>query len=494
MPKKSLYFDSYCGYIISAILENGKLTEFNFEKSSKDCAVGNIYKGRVECVLPGMQAVFVNCGLERNCYLSSDETLPDSDNYEVGAAADLVSPLKEGDEILVQVTKLPVGKKGAKVTAHPSIIGKTLIYLPDTPFIGVSRKIADGELRQNLAYSAKKLKTENEGLVLRTAAPYVKRSQLKDEYTYLKNLYNGVLEGFKCAKVGDLLYTDYSLPIKVLRDTLSTDINEIVVGSKSLKELIERIVSLYPSQTKKTVSLHDTGRDMCDELEISKQIMSIASPRVDLDNGAYLIIENTEALTVIDVNTGKFTGDYSLEQTVYHTNILAAREIARQVKLRNIGGIVVIDFIDMTDPAHNKALVEELERALKSDKSKCTVAPMSKFGLVEFTRKRMGASSLPLITKPCRYCNEAGYTLSGEYVLISMRAKLLNIIAGGARRIRLDMNRDIYTLLLNSPLILEDLKKHEAEIYAVPHRTYHEHQITYRTDEFDIPEDAVKIT
>lgn len=480
--------------MISAITENGKVTEFNFEKSSKECAVGNIYKGRVESILPGMQAVFVNCGLERNCFLSSDEPLPDSDNYDVGTATDILPTLKEGDEIIVQVTKLPVGKKGAKVTVHPSFVGKTLIYMPDTPFIGVSRKIADGELRQNLAYSAKKIKTENEGLVLRTAAPYAKRKQLKDEYVYLKNLYNGVTETFKTAEVGALLYTDYALPIKVLRDTLSTDIDEIVVGTKSLKELIESIVNLYPSQSKKKVLLHDTGRDMMDEYGISTQILSVASPRVELDNGAYLIIEKTEALTVIDVNTGKFTGDYNLEQTVYHTNILAAREIARQVRLRNIGGIVVVDFIDMNDSAHNRALVQELELALKSDKAKCNVSPMSKFGLVEFTRKRIGASPLSLITKPCRYCNQAGYTFSAEYILLDMRAKLLNIIADGANKIRLDMNKDIHKLLLESQLLLEDLKIRGAEIYAVPHRTYHEQQIVYKTDEFNIPDDAVKIT
>ena len=491
--RKTLYFDSFCGFIISVIAENGKVTEFNFEKRKKECAVGDVYKGRVENVLSGMQAAFVNCGLERNCYLSAEEKLPDSENYDVGEQQDLISSLKEGDEILVQVTKLPVGKKGAKVTAHPSFIGKCLIYMPDTPFVGVSRKIADEELRHNLVYSAKRLRCEGEGLVVRTAAPYAKRNTIRDEYSYLKNLYKEVLETFKTAKVGQLIYTDSALHIRVLRDILSSDIDEIIVGTRELKEQIEGLINLYPQQARKTVYLHDTGRDMLEERGISEQILSIISPRVELENGAYLIIEKTEALTVIDVNTGSFTGDYNLEQTVYHTNMLAAREIARQVRLRNIGGIIVVDFIDMTNPAHNKALVEELERALKSDKAKCSVSPMSKFGLVEFTRKRMGASPLPLMIKPCKYCNEAGYTMTAEYILIGMRTKLLNLIADGASKIKMDMNRDIFKALLGWDDIMTDLRALNAEIYAVPHRTYHEQLINYSTDNFDIPDDAVKI-
>lgn len=494
MSKKTIYFDSYCNYIISVVTENGKVTEFNFEKLQKNCAVGNIYKGKVEKILPGMEAIFVNCGLERNCFLSTDEVLPDSENYEMGECSDFISDLKEGDDIIVQVVKLPVGKKGAKVTAHPSFVGKCLIYLPETPFIGVSRKIADSELRHNLAYSAKRLKEENEGLVVRTAAPYAKRNQLKEEYEYLKNLYKELKEKSADAATGELLYKDSSLPVRVLRDTLSTDIDKIIVGEKRLKEHVQNLVNLYPAITKRPVILHDTGRDMLEETGISKQILSITSPKVYLDNGAYLVIEKTEALTVIDVNTGKFTGDYNLEQTVYHTNILAAREIARQVRLRNIGGIIVVDFIDMNENAHNKALVEELEKALKSDRAKCSVSSMSKFGLVEFTRKRMGASPLPFMIKPCKYCGESGNTLTAEYILLGMRARILAITSDGFKRIKLDMNREIMEKLLVWDELLADLKNSGAEIFCVPHRTYHEELIHYSTDNFALPDDAVKIT
>jgi len=496
MPKKTLYFDGYCGYVAAVVAEDGKMTEFNFEKTEAGSVVGNVYKGRVESVLPGMQAAFVNCGLERNCYLSADDVLPDADKYEAGQTAQAAFPeLKEGDEILVQVVKAPVGKKGAKVTAQPSFVGKCIIYMPETPFVGVSRKIADEELRKNLAFTANKLKSANEGIVLRTAAPYAKRRQIETEYRYLKNIYADVKEKFARAKVGDLLYADSSLPARVLRDTLSNDINGIMVGNAELYEQIESAVNLYPMIKKPQVTLYDSRRDMFDELGIAAQILEVASPRAELDNGAYLVIERTEALTVIDVNTGKFTGDYNLEQTVYHTNILAAREIARQMRLRNIGGIVVVDFIDMQNAGHKKALVEELERALATDKAKCVVSPMSRFGLVEFTRKRIGGSPIHLITKPCRYCRESGHTLSQEFILLGLRAKILERLSDGAHSLRIDMNNDVLSKLLGWKELRGDLSTHVngAEIYAVPHRTYHEEQFNIRKDDFEIPPDAVKL-
>ena len=496
MSKKTIYFDEYCGYTVSAVTEDGKLTEFDFEKCDNGNIVGNIYKGKVESVLPGMQAAFVDCGLERNCYLSAESALIEGASYGGGSAVKRELPaLKEGDEIIVQVVKAPVGKKGAKVTAHPSFIGKMMIYMPQAAFVGVSRKIGDEELRRNMEFVAKRLKSADEGLVLRTAAPYAKRNQLEAEFGYLKNLYAGILKKAETAKAGELLYTDFALPVRVLRDMLSTDIDKIVVGSDKLTEQIEEIIGLYPMQRRLAVTAHCGGRDMLRETGVAEQIFAIASPRVDLDNGAHLVIEKTEALTVIDVNTGKFTGDYNLEQTVYHTNILAAREIARQVKLRNIGGIVVVDFIDMQNAAHRRAIVEELERALGKDSAKCQVSPMSKFGLVEFTRKRQGASTAAQMIKPCRHCNGAGYAVADEYVILGLRAKMLDFIQDGATAIRIDLNAEILEKILGRAEFANDLQTRckGVKIYAVPHRTYHTEQINLRVNDFDIPDKAIKI-
>lgn len=494
--RKKIYFDSYCGYNISAVTENDKIIEFNFEKRDTGCAVGNVYKGRVERILPGINAAFVNCGLAKNCYLTGDELFPDKDKYYLtGTPVAAPQELKVGDEILVQVVKMPQGNKGAKVTSHLSIVGKSLIFMPDTSFIGVSRKIADAELRKNLIYTAKKLVAEGEGLVLRTAAPYATRVQLEEEFSYLKNLYKEICAAAPSAEVGKLLYIDFALPIRILRDTLSTDIESIIVGNESLADMIKNIVELYPPHSRRPVVVHDTGRDMLDELGIADQLLAITSPKVELENGAYLVIERTEALTVIDVNTGKFTGENSLEQTVYYTNILAAREIARQVRLRNIGGIVVVDFIDMQSEEHKKSLVEELERALKSDRAKCAVSPMSRLGLVEFTRKRMGVSPLSPMVKPCKHCAGSGCTRSHEFILMGLRAQLLKLFSGNAGDVRLDMNNEVVSRLVGWREMCADLKAHAhgAKIYAVPHRTYHEEQINIRTAPFNIPYDAIEL-
>ena len=480
---------------MSAVVENGKISEFSFEKNGDVSIIGNIYKGRVESVLPGMNAAFVNCGLERNCYLSADDVFPDAGKYDgENGEAPSFPELKEGDEIAVQVVKLPVGNKGAKVTTCFSFVGKHIIYMPDTPFVGVSRKIADDELRKNLIFSANKLKSDNEGIVLRTAAPYARRSVLQDELSFLRNLYAGVQKGYKTAKAGDLIYTGLPLPMRVMRDTLSYDIEKIVVGNSELEKLISDIVNLYPSANRRPVCLHDTGRDMMDEFGLAEQIIEMTSPRVKLDNGAYLVIEKTEALTVIDVNTGKFTGDDSLEQTVYYTNILAAREIARQVRLRNIGGIVVVDFIDMNSPAHRNSLVEELERALKSDSAKCFVSPVSQFGLVEFTRKRTGTNPLSLITRPCKNC-KSGRVKAPRFILLGMRIKLLNLYADGERAIRVDMNGELLSEITQWEELVTDLKTRlkGCELYFVPRNSYSEEQLKFRSGEiFPLPDKAVK--
>lgn len=439
-----------------------------------------------------MNAAFINCGLERNCYLSADDLFFDKNKYDGGGEIPPTLNLSEGDEIAVQVVKAPVGNKGARVSANLSFVGKHIIYLPSAPFVAVSRKIADDELRKNLVYSAERMKSDGEGIILRTASPYARRGQLENELDYLRNIYNEVKSTREKSAVGDLLYSDLELPRRVMRDTLSYDIDKIIVGSPKLEKLIQDIMNLYPSSSRRPVLLHDSGRDMLAEYGLSQQIHELYSPRVNLDNGAYLIIEKTEALTSIDVNTGRFTGGDSLEQTVYYTNILAAREIARQVRLRNIGGIIIVDFIDMVNPEHRKSLVTELKRALKDDPAKCCVADMSEFGLVEFTRKRTGSNLLVLMSKPCRHCG-GGKVRTPRYALLSMRAHLLKLKGEGNNLIRIDMNGELSDSLLSWQELLDDLKERlkGVQVYIVPRKSYSEDQITYRCGEK--PDNAIKM-
>ena len=498
MGKKTLYFDSFCGMDSCAAVEDGKLTDFNYESAQRQNIIGNIYKGRVTDVLNGMQAAFVNCGLERNCYLSAEDILPDKNKYD-GGEVDIPAELDlhVGDEVLVQVVKPPIGKKGAKVTTALSFVGKYTIFMPATPFIGVSRKIHDSELRKSLIFAGKRICRGSEGMIIRTAAPYANRRQATDEVNYYRRIYAAIIQKFPQAEVGELMYTDCPLFMRVLRDTLLSDVESIHVGKRDIYESITDIIRVTDAKVR-DVQLHDDGTDMFYELGLSPQIVELVSPRVELKNGAYLVIDKTEALTVIDVNTGRFTGEDSLEHTVYYTNILAAREIARQVRLRNIGGIIVVDFIDMADEKHRTALVKELEKALESDKSKCNVLPMSKFGLVEFTRKRTGSSPLSQFMRPCRYCGGSGMIFVPELTILKIRAYLLDALSKGNKTVCLDMNNAIADKFLTWQALAEETKARypEAHVYVTGHRTYHEHHFTLRADlspSFTPPENSLPL-
>lgn len=484
---KKLYFDSFCGTDYYALCEDGVLCEYSSESAGVADAVGNVYKGRVTDVLNGMQAAFVDCGLERHCYVSVADLTPDSKSVEGDVDIPKQLNLHEGDEIMVQILKPAVGKKGAKVTTNISFVGKYFVYLPVTPFVGVSRKIADYELKKNLIFSAKNSLREGEGMIVRTAAPYAVIRDKLNELNFFRNLFENVKSRFEAAPVGELLYRDSPLHICVLRDLMTTASDEIHVGNRELYESVKRITDIYPENNKPEIILHDAHTDMFYSEGITSQILKAMQPKAELENGAYIVIDRTEALTVIDVNTGKFTGEDSLEDTVYATNILATREIARQVRLRNLGGLFVVDFIDMNDESHKKAIVQELERALKADKGKCKVLPMSRFGLVEFNRKRTGNATFDYKMSCCKACGGTGQTRSLMSISTEFRARLLDVLSGGAATVCADLNFDVANYVLNCTALKQDLAAlyPQARVYIVAHRTYRDTAMYFRR--VDIP-------
>ena len=492
-----MYFDSQYGVESFALCEDGKLTDYRTEPVATGAVVGNIYKGRVINVLNGMQAAFVDCGPERHCYISVADMTADRQGDVLGEI-DIPEELNlhEGDEILVQVTKPAQGKKGAKVTTRLSFVGKYVVFMPNTPFIGVSAKITDIELRKNLMFSAKQSVNEGEGLVVRTAAPYAVLREKKDEIEHFRNIYKNILARFEEAPVGELLYSDCPLYMRVLRDTMLDAGDEIYAGNERLYEGITATLGIADEHNRAKVIFHDPHTDLFYSEGISGQFLAALQPKVELENGAHLVIDRTEALTVIDVNTGKFIGEDSLEHTVYYTNVLAAREIARQVKLRNLGGIFVVDFIDMTEEKHKKAIVEELEKALRADKSRCKVLPMSKFGLVEFTRKRNGASVADGMLTPCKSCNGAGVVRTRENILAEFRAKLLDILSEGCGTVCADLNFDVAGALLSHAALKANISAlyPEARVYIISHRTYQEKDMHFRkvgTNNYALPEGTV---
>ncbi len=485
--KKEWFFDRYCGQQFVALLEDGRLAEFAAEKEKSGDVVGNIYKGRVMNVLSGMQAAFIACGLERNCYLSMEETYTDYSKYDgtMGGTNAQQLNLKEGDEVIVQVTKPPRGNKGAKVTTHLSFVGKNLIYLPNTDFVGISRKITEAELRQNLLFTADKMRERtDEGFIIRTQAPFVTRRQLKREAEYLKNLYGAMKECAKDAPVGSVLYKDFDLPIRIMRDSMGDDVTAMYVGDDVLYDRLLKLVRLRGDLPERKI-VHYTGkRSMMREYGISPLVFAAAQPTVPLDNGGYLVIDHTEAMTVVDVNSGSFVGDTSLEDTVFKVNLEAAREIARQVRLRNIGGIVVVDFIDMTDEGHKEAVTAELTACLEKDKAKSHVLPMSELCLTQFTRKRVGSDVLSFLVKPCGHCKSVGYVPEDIFVITRIRADILDCFAGGYHAAIIELNENIMRRILNEGLLRGEVETiwREKRVYMIPHKTFQEAQYFVRGD------------
>lgn len=433
MIRKEWFFDRFCGEQLVVYAENGRIVEVGTESEREGSLQGNIYKGRVASLIPGMQAAFIACGMERNCYLPLDEGAARFSLYDGEGNVQERLSLQEGDEILVQVVKPSRGSKGAKVSCDLSFVGKTLIYLPQTDFLGISRKIVREETREALLKEAEKLRKAGEGIILRTAAATATSRHIRTELEYLRRIARSVFETARTAPVGTAVYRECGLHVKIMRDSLGDDISRIYVGDENLYEKVLLLARLRPDLGEKKV-VHYTGpRSMFAQFGLDKQVQELADAQITLENGAYLVLEQTEAMTVIDVNTGKYIGDSDLESTVFETNLSAAREIARQVRLRNIGGIVAVDFIDMTEERHRAAVVEELERALSADRAKCRVQPMNELCITLFTRKRTHQSLSCFLHKPCPQCKRSGYVLSDRYLAMRLRSALMDCFAEGYR-------------------------------------------------------------
>ena len=477
--KKEWFLDRYCGQQFAALLENGKLTEFSSEKEPRRSCAGNIYKGVVVNVLSGMNAAFINCGLEKNCYLSMEETYTDYTKYDgtLGGSKDNFLDLKVGDEVVVQVTKPPRGTKGAKVTTHISFVGKLVIYLPITDFLGISRKIVDEKERERLLKLADEVRvSENEGFIVRTQAPFASLEQIQAEVEYLKKKYAEVEEGAKKAPVGALLYEDDDLPERVMRDCYGEEISAIHVGDSYLYEKILRIAKLRGDIPDEKIHHYVGERSMLMEYGITPLVYEAANPVVPLENGGSIVIEHTEAMTVVDVNTGKYVGTDSLEETVFAVNLQAAKEIARQVRLRNVGGIVVVDFIDMADESHKESVTEELRKYLSLDKAKCNVLPMSELCISQFTRKRVGRNVLSYLEKACPHCGGAGYVHDDIFVVTRIRTALLNCFADGFNGAIVELNHQIMHKILEEGLFSIEMENRwkGKRICFIPHKTYKE--------------------
>lgn len=477
--QRNMYFETYGDVTVAAVEEDGKLAEFHVQENTGKEVAGDIYKGRVVTVLEGMQAAFVAFGKEKNGYLYAGN-IPEMYGAEKSGG---VFRVKEGDEVMVQVAKPAIGSKGARLTMDISIVGKNVILLPGGDFCSVSRKIGEGEERDAMLAAARKLSNGN-GIVLRTQARDAKFAVLRDETKILEKIYADVLAKYRTGAVGDCLYREADLPVRLLRDFDLSCLGRICVGDGETAAQLERVFARSKTGLRSKLVLYSGEREMFDFYGLREQVSQLFEKRVPLENGAYLVIDRTEALTAVDVNTGHYTGETALEDTVFRTNILAARETARQVRLRGIGGIIVVDFIDMASAEHRAAVTAELELALTEDRVKCSVSSMTEFGLVQFTRKKVKRDNMSLMTKPCPHCNGTGEVLSPVFQMYRILTSIRRYFSEGYRNVIVEMNAEVFAEIVTTGKLMAALQKPFAgrRVYMIPHKTFPEGKFTIRGD------------
>ena len=413
-----------------AVTEEHQLVEIYFERTENMSILGNIYKGKVENVLPGMQAAFVNMGEQKNGFLYVNDAVPrhmDSDGNILEPKNSIDEVLKQGQEIVVQIMKEPVGTKGARITTHPTLPGRFAVLMPTVKYIGISRRIEDDAERTRLKSLMRDILGEKMGAIIRTSAAGVSKEDLeKDIKMLMRQWYRIQQKSFK-ASAPALIYKDYTLLERMVRDVFVGEITRIYADSNDTRDKLRDILDFFVPEDKDKVIV--AQRDIMLVNDLSSQLEKALKNKVWLKCGGYLIIEQMEALTVIDVNTGKYVGEKNLENTVFKTNIEAATEIAKQLRLRNIGGIVIIDFIDMKNDKDKADIISHLEKELKKDRIKTNILGLTQLGLLEMTRKKNGKGLSSVLMKDCVFCNGRGKVFSEESVYIRLKKELFQVAA-----------------------------------------------------------------
>ena len=413
-----------------ALVENGMLQEVWLERASHTGYIGNIYKGQVSRVLPGLQAAFIEVGLERTAFLHARDMVrhdPVAEGEEPPPEPLISDLLRQGDEVIVQVIKDPLGSKGARLTTDISIPSRFLVLLPNCDVIGISVRIEDKPERIRLKELVHTLRSENEvhGYIVRTNAEGVNDFALSADMVYLGKVWQAVNERLATTAPASCIFEDLSLAPRALRDMMHEEVDRVRIDSpealKKVRDFAERFVPDWLER----IEEHSVERPIFDIFGVEDEIENALKPKVPLKSGGYLVFDQTEAMTTIDVNTGGYVGYRNLEETIYKTNQEAAQTIARQLRLRNLGGIIIIDFIDMSDEEHRKQLMIAFERALERDHAKTTLTEISSLGLIEMTRKRTTESLERRLCVPCPYCDGKGTIKSAETVCLEIFREIM---------------------------------------------------------------------
>ncbi len=406
-----------------ALLEDKELAEIYIERPFPERLVGNIYRGKVSSVLPGMQAAFIDIGYEKNAFLyvgdavaHKEYTEEDEEVYHELKDCNIEEILRPGQEITVQVIKEPIGTKGPRVTTHITLPGRHLVLLPNADYVGISRRIENESERIKLKKIAEELKPKGMGLIVRTASEGKGQEDFTHDVNFLIKLWDTIKVKENSGAVPRCLHRDLNLIYRTVRDLFTWNVDKFIINDRQQYQKVLELVEMISPALKLRIEYFSKNYDLFEYYQIETKITRALARKVWLKCGGYLIIDQTEALTVIDVNTGKYIGGTNLEDTVLKTNIEAAREIAKQLRLRDIGGIVIIDFIDMHEQDHQQMVLDALKQALKKDRTKTTVVGMTGLGLIEMTRKKVRQGLSSVLNIDCPYCEGTGKILSAETV------------------------------------------------------------------------------
>jgi len=482
-----------------AVLEEGRVAEVQIERRRQRGVVGNIYKGRVTRVLPGMQSAFVDLGLEKDAFLYVADVGDEVDDFDrFGAAEDEADTLKngadtaakngldeaapegdseappprpplpsidellrEGQEVVVQVTKDMIAHKGVRITTHVTLPGRTLVYMPTIDHVGVSRRIENEEERNRLKDILVGLRKGPGGFIVRTAGEGRSADEFSSDRRYLSKLWDQIRKKAERTGAPALLHRDLDLALRAARDIFGQEFTALWVDDdEEYQRIVEFLDQVQPELIQK-VRLYRKSTPLFEENGVEAEIENALKPKVWLKSGGHIIINQTEALVAIDVNTGKFVGKSRLEDTVLKTNLEAVQEIVRQIRLRDLGGLLVIDFIDMEEEAHRAELVAALEAELKKDRAKNRMLPVSEFGLVEITRKRQRQSLERALTMPCPYCGGAGRIKNVTTIVLEIRREILKKVEEGeAHSLLLRVHPEIYRALMGEERrLVEELEE-----------------------------------
>jgi ribonuclease G len=477
------------------LLEGGQVVELYVERKQDVSIVGNIYMGKVVKILPGMQSAFVDIGLDKSAFLyvgdirtdlsddiseifedEEDESLEVVPRRRRHQEVPIEELIQEGQDLLVQVSKDPLGTKGARVTSYVTIPGRHLVLMPNVEHVGISRRIEDEEERLRLKEIVDEIRPQGSGLIIRTASEGASEEDLRQDLEFLVRVWENIKSRKENVRAPFMLYSDLDLRFRSVRDLMSQDVESVIVDTREDFEEIQEMVGTYFPKLFDLIEFYEGQEPLFDHYGVEIDISRALDRRVWLKSGGYIVIDQTEAMTVIDVNTGKFVGKEDLEDTILKTNLEAVKEIAYQIRLRNLGGIIIIDFIDMEIQSNRDKVFGAFTQAMSRDRARNTIFEVSELGLIQMTRKRVRESLGRILCETCTYCEGKGFVKSAKTICYDLLRKVHKMASHGSERIIITAHPEVAELLSDEEShVLENIEReYGMKVIVSPDKTLHQ--------------------